>query len=213
MWRSTSPPVTHSNHTSNTQRAQLLLAVSPQAPDHFRSPYVPLAPGKESKRPKPKFHYEDLKQIGEDLASVRPKLYFDLAKGQESVRKSKLPYYRAYRNRKEKASFGISEGMCAAQASYRSSEIHRSTSKPLNKSPTLSSRRKHSAASFSSNPFEPTINFSSADSYGRLPGVPSIRLRILPKRIAKGESESLNSSMELDQFDLRQSHRLRLPLL
>lgn len=205
MWRSTSP-VTHSCHPSTTHRAQLLLAVSPQAPDHFRSPYVSLAPGKETRRPKPKFHYEDLKQIGEDLASVRPKLYFDLAKGQESARKSKLPYYRAYRQCKEKSSFGISEGMCAAEANHHSSEIHRSVSKPL-----ASSGRKLSAASFSSNPFEPGINFASADSYGRLPGVPSIRLRKVTKRKGGNESESLNSSMELDQFDLKLSRRVRFP--
>ena len=205
MWRSTSPAA-HSYHPSTTHRAQLLLAVSPQAPDHFRSPYVSLAPGKETKRPKPKFHYEDLKQIGEDLSSVRPKLYFDLAKGQESVRKAKLPYYRAYRKCKEKSSFGISEGMCAAEASHQSSEIHRSVSKPL-----TTSRRKLSDASFSTNPFEPAINFASADSYGRLPGVPSIRLRKVTKRRGEKESESLNSSMELDQFDLRLSRKIRLP--
>lgn len=189
----------------------MLHAVSRQAPDHFRSPYVQLAPGIDIKRPKPKFHYEDLKQIGDDLSTIRPTQYFDVVKGQESVRKSKLPYYKAYRRCRDKSSFGICEGMCAVQIRGRSGEIHRSVGKQLSQSPTLSTRRKLSSGSFASNPFEPTINFSSVDSYGRLPGVPSFRLRQSSKRVKRNESESLHSSLELDEFDFRLSHRVRLP--
>lgn len=191
----------HVRHSSSTKRAQLLLAVSEQAPAHFHSPYLPAIPGALERKPKAKFHYEDLWQLGEDLSSVRPKLYFDTLKGQESRRKYRQPYYRAYRRCRDFSTFGICEGMCSEM--LRNGQV-RKTEQPVKRL----RRRKKSSGNSSVNPFEASVPFSSADTYGRVPGVTSFRLRrsgaLAPSKSPYSSREdSLQSSRELDDFDLR----------
>ena len=141
------------------------------------------------------------------MSNVRPKYYFDVLRGKNSGLKYRLPYYKAFYDSVAKGSFGIRQGMCAKAVQSRRRVILRDESQFLAKlRRSASYHAKHACAQVAKNAFETSVFYTVSDSYGKLPGVTTVRLRRsrAPSQVPL-DDESFRVMREIDEFDRKAS--------
>jgi hypothetical protein len=214
MWINRSVPASsaletrqHLRHSSSTKRALLISSVSAQTPEYFHIGHVNVLPGPAIRCSQAKFGYEDMRE-SRDLSNVRPKMYYDMLKEKNLGMKYRLPYYQSYYRSLAKEGFGIKEGMCGRQIQERRVEIRRDESQFLQKlRRSSSSKSRHlNLVKATKNSFETMVQFIHEDSYGRLPGVTSVKLRSKrsPSSPSVDMEDTLRSIRDIDEFDRKQ---------